>query len=288
MQYYSRINQLEKEIAHLDATWAALAKQESACVDKQNRIQSAIARTASISTLRSKTREYERETKRLANIKKKQADASQKRASTTKRLRDYQKRQADVEKAVRRRDEHNQRKLMKQREAQQRRLDLGQTDALTHSPAGHFPIVSARLDVQYDFFICHAREDKDDVVRGLAELLREQGAEVWYDDFTLTVGSRLRKAIENGLAKSKFGVVIVSPHFFSKEWPQRELDGLFALDNGASGNPTQSRILPIWHKVTKDEVLRRSPILADLTALNTAALSTEELADRLLDRLKAE
>ena len=48
----------------------------------------------------------------------------------------------------------------------------------------------------YDAFVCHASEDKDDVVRPLAERLREQHIEVWYDEFSLKMGDSLRRSIE--------------------------------------------------------------------------------------------
>jgi hypothetical protein len=47
-----------------------------------------------------------------------------------------------------------------------------------------------------------------------------------FDEFTLSVGDRLRRSIDRGLANCRYGIVILSPMFFGKEWPQRELDGL--------------------------------------------------------------
>ena len=127
-------------------------------------------------------------------------------------------------------------------------------------------------------FISHASEDKDDVVRALAEELRQRGLRVWYDDFVLTVGDSLRRSIDKGLARARFGVVVLSPSFFAKEWPQRELDGLAARET--SGNKV---ILPIWHKVSKNEVLGYSPPLADRLALNTLDYTIAELAGKLLE-----
>ena len=80
--------------------------------------------------------------------------------------------------------------------------------------------------IEWDVFIGHASEDKDDFVRSLAERLRHEGLRVWYDDFTLTVGDSLRRSIDRGLARSRYGVVVISPNFLRKEWPQKELDGL--------------------------------------------------------------
>ena len=78
----------------------------------------------------------------------------------------------------------------------------------------------------YDLFICHASEDKDDFVRPLAENLRANHLDVWYDEFSLIPGRSIRQAIDLGLAKSRFGIVVLSTNFFNKEWPQWELDGL--------------------------------------------------------------
>ena len=132
-------------------------------------------------------------------------------------------------------------------------------------------------DKTYEFFICHASEDKDEIVQELAEILRGKGAKVWYDAFELRVGSRLRREIERGLVSSRYGIVVASSHFFEKDWPQRELDGLFSLDT-----QEQSNILPIWHKVTKDEVAKHSPILAGILALNTGVQSVEDIATELM------
>ena len=132
----------------------------------------------------------------------------------------------------------------------------------------------------HDFFICHASEDKGGFVRELADSLRSKGAKVWYDEFTLRVGSRLRRNIERGLATSRFGIVVVSPSFFVKDWPQTELDGLFALASQDS-----ERILPIWYNVTRDEVTSRSPMLADILALNTSLKSIDEISLELIELL---
>lgn len=119
---------------------------------------------------------------------------------------------------------------------------------------------------KYDVFISHASEDKDSFVRPLAEELSFKGVSVWYDEFTLTVGSSLRRSIEKGLIASRHGIVVLSPDFFKKEWPQKELDGLNALED-----EVRTVILPIWHKVTKVDVLQYSPILADRVAINTSS-----------------
>ncbi len=118
----------------------------------------------------------------------------------------------------------------------------------------------------YDAFISHASEDKEPFVRLLAESLRAKNVAVWYDEFTLRVGDSLRKSIDHGLSKSRFGIVVFSKSFFSKPWPQWELSGLVQLQTNAK-SPV---ILPIWLDVTRDDVLQFSPPLADLYAISPA------------------
>ncbi|MGA9762644.1 MAG: DUF1883 domain-containing protein [Gaiellaceae bacterium] len=82
---------------------------------------------------------------------------------------------------------------------------------------------------EFDVFISHATEDKDAVVRPLAVALQERGLRVWYDEFELKIGDSLRQKIDQGIAKSRFGVVVLSHSFFAKGWPQYELDGLVTM-----------------------------------------------------------
>jgi len=95
--------------------------------------------------------------------------------------------------------------------------------------------------------------------------LQNKGLKVWYAEFTLMVGDSLRRSIDRGLAESRFGIVVLSPSFFEKEWPQRELDGLTAREIS-----TGKVILPIWHHVSREEFARYSPVLADRLAVSTS------------------
>ena len=62
---------------------------------------------------------------------------------------------------------------------------------------------------EWDVFISHVSEDKDDVVRPLATALREQGLAIWYDEFELRIGDSLRRRIDQGIARSAFGVIVL-------------------------------------------------------------------------------
>lgn len=138
-------------------------------------------------------------------------------------------------------------------------------------------------EVGYDVFICHASEDKDQIVRPLAQELDELGFYVWYDEFTLKVGDSLRQSIDKGLINSRYGIIVLSQAFFAKNWPQYELNGLTARE--VEG---QKIILPIWHGITKQDLLRYSPSLADKVALNSQKMNIEvlarEVAEVLLER----
>lgn len=119
-------------------------------------------------------------------------------------------------------------------------------------------------EYKYDFFICHASEDKARVARPLAKQLVEKGFRVWYDEYELRLGDSLRRAIDRGIANSQYGVVILSPDFFAKDWPQRELDGL-----GSYEVHGRKVILPVWHNVNAEYVRRYSPTLAGRYAVST-------------------
>lgn len=134
----------------------------------------------------------------------------------------------------------------------------------------------APKEIGYDAFICHASEDKDTLVRPLAKLLIKMGFDIWYDEFELEVGDSLRKSIDKGLLNSSYGIVILSKAFFAKNWPVYELNGLTARE--IEGKKV---ILPVWHGVDKQDVLKYSPTLADKVALSTTKMKLKEIAKGL-------
>lgn len=140
-------------------------------------------------------------------------------------------------------------------------------------PASAVRDIIAAESMVYDVFISHAWEDKEEVARPLAKALREEGLEVWYDEFALRIGDSLRRCIDKGLAASRFGLVVLSEHFFGKKWPNYELDGLVT-----KGGTDDQIILPVWHNVDKETVMAYSPSLADKVARSTADYSVEDIA----------
>lgn len=132
--------------------------------------------------------------------------------------------------------------------------------------------------MEFDLFISHASEDKDLLVRPLAQRLRNEGYSIWYDEFELKLGDSISEKIDYGLAKSRFGLVVLSPAFFKKNWTKRELRGLVVRD------VEEKTILPIWHNVTKNDVIKFSPPLADAIAATTAD-GLEEIVKRIREVL---
>lgn len=129
----------------------------------------------------------------------------------------------------------------------------------------------------YDFFISHASEDKDDFVRPLVDALISRGLKVWYDEISLEIGDSLRQTIDKGLAQSKFGIVVLSNGFFSKQWTQYELDAL--VNRAMSGSKV---ILPVWHGVEHGDVSNYSHNLASTVAFSSAKYNVSQMADEFL------
>jgi len=134
----------------------------------------------------------------------------------------------------------------------------------------------------HDVFISHASEDKDDFVRPLANALINEGLNVWYDEMTLRIGDSLRQKIDKGLANSRVGLVVLSPSFISKGWTNYELDGI--VTRTVSGEQV---LLPIWHNITKQQVVDYSPSLADKVARSTATHTIDEIAAEIADLIRS-
>lgn len=147
------------------------------------------------------------------------------------------------------------------------------TITANHKPAYQPPnasVMTIKQEVKkhiYDVFICHASEDKE-FVRLLAEEIKKAGMDPWYDNFQIGWGDDLRPTIDNGLKNSRYGIVVLSKAFLSrKKWTEYELNGLFAREqNGVKV------ILPIWHNITREDILQYSPSLADRLAKTSESI----------------
>jgi hypothetical protein len=129
--------------------------------------------------------------------------------------------------------------------------------------------------------VSHASEDRA-FVRPIIHALRARGIAVWFDESEIRLGDSLREKIDEGLARCRFGVVMLSEAFFSKRWTSYELNGLVSRE--IQGKKV---ILPIWHPdLSIQEVIAFSPSLADKKALVAANLSPDEIADEIAALLK--
>lgn len=137
-----------------------------------------------------------------------------------------------------------------------------------------------KKEIKYDVFICHASEDKA-FVQPLAQALKNAGIKVWYDDFVLKWGDDLRGSIDAGLVNSKHGIVIFSKSFLKKkQWTEHELNGLFAKEKDG-----KKVILPIWHDISRDDLVDYSPAFADRLAKRSDKDSIEEIVIGVKERL---
>lgn len=137
-----------------------------------------------------------------------------------------------------------------------------------------------RATTSWHVFLSHASEDKESAAKPIADALIARGIQVWFDDYTLRIGDSLRQKIDEGLTKSRYGIVLLSKAFFAKHWPQQELNGLAAREvNG------KKVILPVWFEITQSEIAQSSPILADrLGALMSSGL--DKVVEDLLQAME--
>lgn len=135
----------------------------------------------------------------------------------------------------------------------------------------------------YDVFISHASEDKDAVVRPLANELNKNGLSVWYDEFELGIGDSLSESIDEGLSSAEYGIVILSENFFGKDWTNYELRSLKAQQVDG-----EKVILPLWYGIGKEDVLEHSPALADLYAAEITQDNIESIADEIHEETRSD
>ncbi len=269
------LNQLEKDISELSMKSADFSKKEAAARSSAVRIANGISKNASLATLKSKQSQIDRYN---ADAIK----AASAKADVDKKIADKQKKKAETQVKLQKEEASERKKSDKAQAALQRsyeqRIDelTGQIKAqAVAAPKNH--LYTETNSEEYDVFISHASEDKEDFVDDLYQELNSRGVKVWYDTMSIQWGDSLRSKIDEGLRKSRFGIVILSNDYIRKGWTQYELDGLFQRE--MTGGKT---ILPIWHKITKDEVQAFSLTLAGRKALSTAMLSAEEIAEELI------
>lgn len=159
---------------------------------------------------------------------------------------------------------------------------LSQVPSLLRDPEpDDSPPTSSESASEFDVFLSHASEDKDAIARPLSDALKAGGLSVWFDEVEMKLGDSLRRKIDAGLARSRFGIVILSRSFFSKGWTNYEFDGL--VTRAVTG---EQIILPIWHEITKQELIDFSPSLADKVARSTSTHTVDEIASEIIELIQ--
>lgn len=274
VEHYQRtVNTLDREIAELEKKKSATEKK--AAEGEKKAASVSISKNASASTIKSK----------LKQIEKYRADAvkaSTESASLAKKIADKRKKRNDaaihLQKEEQRVQKKQDRATKQMQQSYERRIEELQSRII--------PTVTATSEMEeenvpeYDVFVSHAWEDKEDFVDDFVDTLRDLGIKVWYDTTQIKWGDSMRERIDEGLRKSRFGVAIFSPNYIAenKYWTKAELDGLFQLEsvNGKT-------LLPIWHNLTKQQVMNYSPIIANKKAMTTALMTAQEIAEELLN-----
>jgi hypothetical protein len=131
---------------------------------------------------------------------------------------------------------------------------------------------------EHDVYLCHASPDKD-AARRLYEALAACGLDVWFDEVRLVLGESQSMQMDRGIARSKIGVVLVTPAFLEgRRWTERELGAMFSADK---------RVIPVAQGVDFEGMAKYSPLLADRAGLSIDADGMEGVALAVADALSS-
>jgi hypothetical protein len=155
-----------------------------------------------------------------------------------------------------------------------------------NAPAAHVAVPSEAMTddapkkKEYDCFVSYASEDRP-LVEKIVSALESRGVTVWWDRGKIKLGDSLSRRIDEGLASSRFGLVIFSPFFAQKRWTDAELRGLHhrAMSSG------RKIILPILCGFDHATFAKKYPILADIVS-TTFSGDIDALIDEIVDAIR--
>jgi len=133
-----------------------------------------------------------------------------------------------------------------------------------------------------DVFICHASEDKSDIIKPLVAAFKRESISYWYDEAEIKWGDSIPDKINEGLRISRYVIVVISKSFLSKNWPKRELNS--ALNVEASTGKVRVLPLVVGTDEVRKEIFKKYPILNDKFYL-TWKKNQKEIIDALKVRL---
>jgi len=132
--------------------------------------------------------------------------------------------------------------------------------------------------MEYETFISYA-EENNALATEIAGAIKSHGFNIWYSPLSLKIGEKLLNSIEEGINKSKSGILIISPEYLSKNWTSFEMDTF--LHQSVEQN---KKIFPLWHNVIKEDVIKKHSSLGNVVSLNTD-IPFPELIKKLVDAL---
>lgn len=275
---YNDTSRLNRELADMHKKLADETRKELDKHKQIDSIQKSITSTTPASTVHSKMNQIRACQTEVLNIKRKIADLHKKQSDITQNV---NKKRLEITKEEQRERDKVNREQIEFRHKLQDELNRQTSQLQTRKNwVDKYNVNRSHLesaDKEYDFFISYASEDKD-YADTLYKKLTAAGKKVWLDSAELTIGDSLRIKIDEGLRRSRFGIVILSQFYFKKFWTNQELSGLVAKEvNG------RKIILPIWHKVTRDDVFNYSPTLVDKFAFNSSVHLLEDIIQALLN-----
>jgi hypothetical protein len=135
----------------------------------------------------------------------------------------------------------------------------------------------ARLPERRDYFLCHAWDDRAGAAKELHEQLQSRGVSVWFSEKDIALGTPLLREIDRGLAKSRGGIVLVTPALLQR------LKGESIADKELSVLLARDQLIPIVHGTTYEALRNVSPMLASRTGLSTAENTMAAVATKLAE-----
>jgi TIR domain len=135
----------------------------------------------------------------------------------------------------------------------------------------------AKLPDLRDVFLCHAWDDRQGAAKELHDLLESRGVSVWFSEKDVALGTPLLREIDKGLAKSRVGIVLVTPALL------RRLQGESIADKELSVLLARDQLVPIVHGTTYEALREVSPLLGSRTGLSTAENPMADVAAKLAE-----
>ena len=163
------IGQVQRELERLHRALTEETKKEAQKSERITNAVHSISRATSLTTVQSKQREIQSLERDLVQIQRKKADLTKQISSRTAELHRLQQ---QLYKEQEREQKRFMDSLNRQAEETRRRqaLILAQVRQSTVQGSSN---IDGEAQPEYDVFISHATEDKEDLVRPLAEKLRE-------------------------------------------------------------------------------------------------------------------